>query len=276
MSNTPPAGGARVQQPQARQVAFPGASQPQKRQSVLLVIGVVLVAGAGFAFWFVLQSVDQRSDYLVAARNISRWDTVTAQDFLPVSAHVGMASALTVDQIDSVVGKWATGRIPAGTLITEGLFETPPLSGEEESDKVLISVNLPTGEAPFGTLETGERVALLGIEPLDPAEAALATLTEDAPVEEDTLSLIGVLTLDLVIDENILYLVTPQEAWTIQDTIQRFTASRDRRIWKVGHELTTAQIVAALREAQEGSGTVSGTLGGSERSLTGSTPTQEQ
>ena len=215
-----------------RQVAVPG-SRTKQRRGGLLVLGLVLVVGAGAGFWFVLQSVDQRSEHLVAARTIERWEVAQAADFAVVEANVGAASALTADQVGAVAGKWATGRIPAGTLITEGLFETPPLSGDGEADRVLIQVSLPSGDAPFGTLDTGDTVALLGREAGPDGEA-------------DALGLIGVLQLDFVQGDNIYYVVAPTEALAIKSTVDRYTAASDRTMLKLGFDLESEDLMAAL------------------------------
>ena len=192
--------------------------------------------GAGFGFWFVLQSIDQRAEYLIAARTIERWEVARAEDFAVVEANVGTASALPVDQLGAVLGKWATGRIPAGTIVSEGLFETPPLSGEDESDRVLIQVRLPAGEAPFGSLNTGDTVALLGRESLGPEGQAGA------------LGLIGVLKLDFVQGDDIYYVVTPEEALTIKSSVDRYTAAADRTMLKLGFDLTIDDLVDALEK----------------------------
>ena len=202
----------------------------------MLLLGLLLVCGAGFGFWFVLQSVDQRAEYLMAARTIERWEVARVADFTVVEANVGTASALTVDQLGAVLGKWATGRIPAGTIITEGLFETPPLSAEDEAEKVLVQVRLPAGEAPFGTLNTGDTVALLGREPDGPDGEAGA------------LGLIGVLKLEFVQGDDLYYVVTPEEALTIKSSIDRYTAAADRTMLKLGFDLTIEELVDALEE----------------------------
>ena len=237
------------------------ASQQNQRRGGLLVLGLVLVLGAGAGFWFILQSVDQRAEYLVAARTIERWEVTQAADFAVVEAAVGAASALTVDRMGAVVGKWATGRIPAGTLVTEGLFETPPLSGDDEADKVLIQVSLPSGDAPFGTLDTGDTVALVGRE------------TEGPGGEAGALGLIGVLRLEFVQGDNIYYVVAPGEALTIKSTIDRYSAASDRTMLKLGLGLEIEDLVAALdaqattvppaiSEASTGAGTGAEPVGG--------------
>jgi len=205
-------------------------------------VGVVLVVGGGFGFWFMFQTIDQRELYLTAATDINRWHIATAADFVAVEANVGIASAMTVDQLPAVVGKWSTGRIPAGTLVTEGLFESPPLSSESEAGKVLIQLSLPEAEAPFGTLSTGDTVALLGVEQPDFLDANLNITGR--------LELIGVLNLEFVQDGNIYYIVTPQDAFYIRDVVDRFTRSADRLILKLGTGLTANDLVAALATTQ--------------------------
>jgi hypothetical protein len=235
MTNTPPQRERTPVTPQGqrRQVAVPGAQQNQRRVG-LLAVGLVLVFGAGFGFWFVLRSVDQRSEYLIAARTIQRWEVAQASDFAVVEAHVGEASALAAERSGAVLGKWATGRIPAGTIITEGLFETPPLSAEDEADKVLAQVRLPSGEAPLGALDTGDTVALLGREGTGPDG------------EAGPLGLIGVLQLEFVQGDDIYYVVTPGEALAIKQTVDRYTASADRTMLKLGFGVTTEDLLEAL------------------------------
>ena len=214
-----------------RQVAVPGARK--QRRGGLLLLGVALVLGAGLGFMFILESIDQRSSYLVAARTIQRWEITTAEDFISVEAHLGDAHGLTADHLQTVVGKWATGRIPAGTIITGGLFETPPLSNDEEADRTLVRVTLPAAEAPFSVLNTGDTVALLGVE----------TDTEGVTGE---LGLIGVLTLEFVDGDSVYYVTTPDQALDIMSVVDRFTRAQDRAILKLGVDLTADDIVAAL------------------------------
>ena len=236
MTNPPPTQRERAPvtpQAQRRRVALPGGQQKQRRNGLLLA-GLVLVLGAGFGFWFILQSIDQRAEYLIAARTIERWEVVNASDFAVVEAHVGEASALTVDQSGAVLGKWASGRIPAGTIITAGLFETPPLSGSDESDRVLIQVSLPSGDAPFGTLDTGDTVALIGREAPGPEG------------EPGALALIGVLRLEFVQGDNVYYVVTPEEALDIKSSVDRYNAAADRTMLKLGFDLTVEELVDAL------------------------------
>lgn len=210
------------------------AGAQQKRRGGLFALGLALVLGAGFGCWFMFRSIDARSEYLMAARSIERWEVARAEHFTVVEANVGPASALGVDQLDAVSGKWATGRIPAGTIITAGLFENPPLSSESDADKVRMWVTLPSGDAPGG-LNTGDTVALLGSEPGPDGEPG-------------DLGLIGVLQLEYVQGDDIHYIVTPQEARQIEQTVDRYNRASERRIWKLGFDLKAEDLMAVLAQ----------------------------
>ena len=54
----------------------------------MLLLGLLLVVASGGGFWYVLQSFDDRQEYLVSARTIERWEIATAADFTVVEANV--------------------------------------------------------------------------------------------------------------------------------------------------------------------------------------------
>lgn len=211
----------------------------------LLLLGLVLVVASGGGFWYVLQTVDERQEYVVTARTIERWEIVSPSDFAVVEANLGDADALPVQFFGVVVGRWANGRIPAGTLVTPGMFAAPPLSNDEEAGKVLIEVSLPAGEAPRDELTAGDRLALFGAETaeLDLDDPVLAPDDPGLGAAEPTVGLIGVLTLDFVQGNQLIYLVTPAEAKAIQDTVDRYTQASQRRIWKLGSDISTEDLL---------------------------------
>lgn len=230
---------AGAESPSRRRVVLPMATE--KRRGGLLLIGLALVVFSVLGFWLVLQSVDARTGYLMAARNIERWETVGPGDFAVVNANVGAASAAAPGQIQDIAGRWATGRIPAGTIVTAGMFETPPLSGAEESGKVMIELTLPAEDAPFDELRAGDTIALLG---QDPTAAGFGGDLVEA--QGQPLTLIGVLTLEFVTDSKIYYVVTPQQAMALKQTVDRYTASANRLIVKLGQDVTADEIAAAM------------------------------
>lgn len=232
---------------QPRPVVVPGGAQ--RRNRGLVLVGLVLVAGTAFGFWYLLQSVDQRQQYVVAARDIARWEQVSSSDFRLVNANIGDAAATAAHQMGAIYGQWATGPIPVGTFILPGMFRTPPLSSEAEARSIVIQISLPVEEVSHGALESGDTIALLGREPLPgPSQAfdPAAGLDAGFDAQQPGLSLIGVLRLDNVQGNNIVYIVEPARALQIQNLVNRYLAAADRQIWRLGIDLTAEDIQRAL------------------------------
>lgn len=218
---------------QRRQVTLPGSAK-QKSGGVrggLLLLGLLLVIASGGAFWYILRELDVREEYLVTVRTLERREVAGVGDFAVVEANLGDAAGVPPEFLGVVLGRWATGRIPAGTIVTPGMFEEPPLSNEDETDKVLIEVSLPAGDAPGGSLQSGDKIALFGAE------------GTDVEFAERPVGLIGVLELDHVQGDRVSYVVTPAEAKAIQDLVDRYAAASDRRIWKLGFDLSSEHLL---------------------------------
>lgn len=248
-SGSAPRAGASAAARAERPVYNPAAAKGRRRPS-LVGLGLILMILASVGFWYVVQSLDERQTYVIANRTIEPWDVLSASDLATVQANLGNdVAALMPAQVQSLYGQWAIGRIPEGTLITPGMFQVPPLSSEEEADSIILQLDLPAGEAPFGTLEPGDTVALIGREnPLDgslpgaPDEAG-AGGTPQAP-----LTLIGILQLERQQGGGFYYILPPSEALRLKHMVGRYTASSDRQLWKLGAELTPEIIQQALNE----------------------------
>lgn len=232
---------------QPRPVVMPGGAK--KRRMGLVLVGFILVAGAAFGFWYVLQTVDERRPYVVAARDIARWDRISSSDFRLVNASIGDASAMVAGQMGAVYGQWATGPIPAGTFVTPGMFRPPPLSSAAEARSIVIQVSLPVEDVTYGALEAGDTIALIGREArADPALGPGTAESLDAGygAQDSELALLGVLRLDIVQGGNIIYVVEPARALEIQRLVSRYIASTDRQIWRLGIDLTAQDVQRAL------------------------------
>lgn len=112
-----------------RQVTLPGAAGQKKDGGVrggLLLLGLLLIVIAGGACWYILRELEVREEYLVAARTIQRWEVARPSDFTVVEANIGNGRGVPPQFVNVFVDKWATGRIPAGTIVTPGMFQAPP------------------------------------------------------------------------------------------------------------------------------------------------------
>ena len=204
------------------------------------------MAVAGFGFWYVVQSLDERQTYVIATRTIEPWEVLTGGDLTTVQANLGDAAAMTPAQARSLFGQWAVGRIPEGTLITPGMFQQPPLSSDAEADSIILQLALPAGEAPFGTLEPGDTVAMIGRE--NPVGAAATGETDGS---QAPLSLIGILRLERMQGGSFYYILPPSEALRLKHTVSRYTSATDRELWKLGASITPEIIQQALRRAEQ-------------------------
>lgn len=222
---------------QRREVTLPGAAKQKQQGGVrggLLLLGLLLVVASGGTFWYILRELDVREEYLVANRTIERWELAAPADFAVIEANLGAGEGVPPQFLDLLVDRWASGRIPAGTLVTPGMFQQPPLSSDEEADKVHIEVSLPAAEAPGGVLNTGDKIALFGADP---------TEFESLDGIEPTVGLIGVLELEFVDGDSITYVVPPGDAKAIQDVVDRYRAASNRRIWKLGFDLSAQDLI---------------------------------
>ena len=86
-------------------------------------------------------------------------------------------------------------------------------------------------------MKTGDKMALFGAE------------SSDFEGGEPSVGLIGVLTLEFVRGDKITYVVTPAVAKDIQDTVDRYMAASNRRMWKVGFELPTQDLIDLYGQA---------------------------
>ena len=96
---------------------------------------------------------------------------------------------------------------------------------------------MPTADAPFGSLDSGDTVAMLGRESAGPDG------------EQGALSLIGVLQLEFVQGDNVYYVVTPDEALQIKSTVDRYARASDRTMLKLGFDLRIEDLVGRPRPA---------------------------
>ena len=223
---------------QSRPVFNPGAVKGRRRPSFML-LGVVLMAVAGFGFWYSQQQLDERQQYVATSRSLERWEVLAPSDLKVVYAHIGEASALTPAQVGLVVGQWATGRVPEGTLITPGMFAQPPLSSDEEADSIVVDIPLPASDLAHGTIESGDTIAMIAR--ADPQAGEGASGLGDW-------TLIGILRIEVVEGGRFLYVLPPSEALELEHTVNRYLQAPARKLWKLGAELTAADVQAALDE----------------------------
>ncbi|MFZ4585345.1 MAG: SAF domain-containing protein [Acidimicrobiia bacterium] len=128
------------------------------RLSLALVALLVTVASAlGFVAW--ARSIGDRTEVLVAARDISSGGVISRSD-LGVARIAGDRSLRAIDagSMDRVVGKIAAGPIPRGTLMNPDLMSGAPVLG---ADEAIVGVAVRSGQAPVAKLSPGLTVMVV-------------------------------------------------------------------------------------------------------------------
>lgn len=130
-----------------------------------LVAGVLLVVLSALGGVLLFSSTDDRVDVVVAATELLPGQPVERTDLrvARVAADDNIAT-VTPDAVANLVGQQAIGRVPAGTLLSPGMFaDELPLG----PDEVVFGAALDPGEAPLSGLQIGTTVELLNVVPED-------------------------------------------------------------------------------------------------------------
>ena len=142
-------------------------AEPRPRNPIWLVAGVLLVVVSALGGVLLFSSTDDRMDVVVAATEILPGQPVERADLrvARVAVDDGIAT-VTPEAAANLVGQQAIGRVPAGTLLSPGMFadELPLKPGE-----VVFGAALDPGEAPLSGLQIGTPVELLNVVAADPS-----------------------------------------------------------------------------------------------------------
>lgn len=131
-----------------------------KQRVPAMVLGLLLVVGAGVgvALWSSAQS--ERSPVLITANDLEAGDTVAASDLRVAWVAVDDAVVTMPDTAQAgVVGSTVLSAVPAGSLVGPTMF------GSEASlvpdGMALVGATLDTGRYPSSGLRVGDRVVLV-------------------------------------------------------------------------------------------------------------------
>jgi hypothetical protein len=150
-------------------------AEPRHRNPVWLVAGVLLVVLCALGGVLLFYSSDDRTEVLVAARDLEAGEPVSSGDLRieRVAVDDGVA---TVDpsMFDELQGRLPVGRVPAGTMLSAGMFaDELPLG----PDEMVFGAALDPGEAPLSGMQVGAPIELLTVGVADPAGGAAPATT---------------------------------------------------------------------------------------------------
>ena len=143
-----------------------------------LVAGVLLVVLSALGGVLLFSSTDDRVEVVVAAAELVPGQALERTDVRVARVAVDDGiNTVTPEAVAALVGQQAIGRVPAGTLLSPGMFadELPLEPGE-----VVFGAALDPGEAPLSGLQIGTQVELLNVVSSDAPSPAPAPVQSEA------------------------------------------------------------------------------------------------
>lgn len=139
------------------------------RNPTWIVAGILLVVLSALGGVVLFTSNDDRTEVLVAATDLEPGAEIASEDLRieRVALDAGVRS-IPAAEAASLVGRHATGRVPAGTMLAPAMFATDVPLGPGE---VVVGASLDPGEAPLALLEVGAAVELLDVTVAEPGAA---------------------------------------------------------------------------------------------------------
>lgn len=135
---------------------------PRRKKPSWTLAGAVLVGLAALLSAWVFSTSSSNTRVMVAARDISPGEVVTATDLRAVDmGRVGEVRAVTSSQQALIIGHAARGPIPEGTVLNTDLFAEKDRAIPAGS--VVVGAALEPGAAPTSRLAPGDRVDVLAV-----------------------------------------------------------------------------------------------------------------
>lgn len=144
--------------------------RPRERQTPLVVLGVLLVAGCALAAVLFARSGQHTVDVVVAAHDLQPGQPIGAGDLRTTQVSSSTdARFVSASQLGQLVGQSPRGYVPEGTPLNSGMIETGTAlqAGEDVVGAVLAS-----GAIPMGGLRPGDLVDVLVVSKASDAVAA--------------------------------------------------------------------------------------------------------
>lgn len=162
--------------------APPGGGLGRRRRPVRVVVGGALVLVCALVGALSLSAVDHRKAVLVVTRTVQPGETITAGD-LGLARVAGSGLATTSDPA-AVIGKVASGRLPAGSPIVPGELNA---AAKADTNSVELPMALKAGMFP-PDLAVGDQVLLV---PTTGGSLSTASMATVAPVAARVTALVA-------------------------------------------------------------------------------------
>lgn len=144
-------------------------AESHHRNPAWLIAGVLLVVLSALGGVLLFTANDDRIEVVLAATDLAAGEPVERSDLRIARVALDADVArIDPDAAGDLIGQQPVGRIPAGTMLSRGMFADELSLG---ADEVVVGAALDPGEAPLSGLQVGSAVELLTINLGDPTAA---------------------------------------------------------------------------------------------------------
>lgn len=137
----------------------PRGVRSRSRSTSLITLAALLVLGFGLATAYLVTSAGDKVSVLVMGTDVPKGHVVERADLVSQSVS-GVPNAISVDQINYVVGHTATVDLVQGQLLTESMVTTAPTPGEGQA---VVGLSLDPTRAPSSGLSAGDVVDVIAV-----------------------------------------------------------------------------------------------------------------
>lgn len=159
------------------QVSTGRVAEPTHRNPIWLLGGVLLVLASAVGGMLLFQAGDDRSEVLVAGRDLATGEVVDRDDFRVRLIAADGFDVVSPSEVDALLGQHVVGPVPAGALVHPAMFSAAQPIGPDEMD---IGAALDPGAFPRSDLALGAAVELLVVTDGDAAPTSVTTTTVTA------------------------------------------------------------------------------------------------
>lgn len=154
----------------------PSSLRPRRSRSWgLVTLAALLVLGTGLAVAAYVVHAGQKESVLAVAGPVAKGQVIGREDLVATSV-AGVAAALSVDQVDTVVGQTAAVDLVQGQILTPAMFASSAVPAAGES---VIGLALDPARVPGAGLQAGDVVDVIAVPGGDTGKEDPASL--DAP-----------------------------------------------------------------------------------------------
>lgn len=149
---------------------------PRRRSRSRMAAGAMMVVCGALGVAWLVNSASDRADVLAVARDVPVGQKITAEDLRVVALSQDAAlHPIPAGERDSIVGKRASVRLVAGSLLAEGQVSN---GGGLRDGEELVAVEVKRGMAPVDALEPNDTVRIVSA-PADGAQPSETAAPDD-------------------------------------------------------------------------------------------------